>query len=188
MTEQKLYRRIVRRSTFRSRSTAVIVTLTLVALAAAYVGVECVLAALELPALLVAPDDAIAFLAEPEALALGIAAAAAVLGLVLIIAAVTPGRRGRHELPNGRMAVLVDDSVLAGAIGAAVTRQAGLPSSRIASLVSRSRSVVRVTPTSGSPLDHSALEASARALVGTLDPRPALRSTVEVAPGGVVGS
>ena len=188
MTEQRLYRRIVRRSTFRSRSTAVIVTLTAVAVAAAYAGVESVLAALDLPPLLVAPADVITFLDKPEAFALGIAAAAAVLGVVLIIAAVAPGRRGRHELPNGRMAVLVDDGVLAGAIGAAVTREAGLPASRVASLVSRSRSVVRVTPTSGSPLDHSALEGSARTLVGSLDPRPALRATVEIAPGGVVGS
>ena len=188
MTEQKLYRRLVRRSTFRSRSTAVIVTLTIAALAAAYVGTECVLAALELGPLLVAPADAVAQLNSADAPALGIAAAAAVLGLVLLVAAVTPGRRGRHELPNDRMAVVVDDGVLAGAIGSAVTREAGLPASRVATVVSRTWSVVRVTPTSGSPLDSSVLEASARTLVATLDPRPAMQTRVEVGSAGVVGS
>ena len=188
MTEQQLYRRLVRRTIFRSRSAAVILALAVTALVAVYVGIESVLAALELPALLVSPADFVNAVNTPSTLTLGIAAAAAAVGLILVLVAVIPSRRGRHELPNDRMAVVVDDSVLAGAIGAAVTREAGVPTSRVASMVSRTRGEVRVTPTSGSPLDSSALETSAHALVATLAPKPQLRVAVTVAGGGVVGS
>ena len=182
MTEAQLYRRLIRRSTYRSRSAAVIVTLTIVALAAVYAGIEVVLAALELPALLISPADALALAELPVAVAL------AVLGLVLLIVALTPGRRGRHELPNTRMAVIVDDTILAGALSRVVTRKAAVPAARVSSVVSRRRGAVRVTPTSGMPLDQPALETAARAAVATLDPRPALRVAVDIAPAGVVGS
>jgi len=188
MTEQQLYPRLVRRTIFRSRSAAVIIALTVTALAAVYVGIESVLAALELPALLVSPAELVDAVNSPSSLTLGIAAAAAVVGLVLVLVAIIPSRRGRHELPNDRMAVVVDDSVLAGAIGAAVTREAGVPASRVGTVVSRTRGEVRVTPTSGSPLDHSILEATASSFVATLAPKPQLRVAVTVASGGVVGS
>lgn len=188
MTEQQLYRRLVRRTIFRSRSAAVILALAVIALAAVYVGIESVLGALELRALLVSPADFVDAVNAPTTLTLASAAGAAVLGLILVLVAIIPSRRGRHELPNDRMAVVVDDSVLAGAIGAAVIREAGVPASRVGTVVSRTRGEVRVTPTSGSPLDHSALETSAHALVATLAPKPDLRVAVTVASGGVVGS
>lgn len=189
MTEQQLYRRLVRRSTFRSRSTAVVATLSVLTLGALYAGVELVLAALELPPLLVAPADALAAINKPEPMIAAIVAGGlAVIGLVLLIASITPGRRGRHELPNDRMAVIVDDGVLAGALGKVVTRAAGVPASRVSSMVSRRRGSVRVIATSGAPLDAPALETAARSLVSSLDPRPGLRVDIDIASGGVVGS
>ena len=182
MTETQLYRRLVRRSTYRSRSAAVIITLALVALAAVYAGIEVVLAALDLPALLVTPAEALGLLTVPVAVGL------ALVGLIVLLVALTPGRRSRHELPNDRMAIVIDDGILAGALGRAVTREAALPATRVSTVISRRRGTVRVTPTSGVPLDQAALATAAQTLVTTLDPRPALRVGVDVASGGVVGS
>ncbi|TBN58200.1 hypothetical protein EYE40_12810 [Glaciihabitans arcticus] len=184
----KLYRRLIRRSTHRSRSAAVIVALMLVALGAAYVATEAVLAALGAPALLVSINDLVSAIESPGALAIGAAVALAVLGLVLVVLAIAPGRRSRHEIPDERMAVLVDDSVLAGAFVKATVRESRLPASRVTAVVGKRSGRVTITPTSGSLLDRPALERAADAVVVSLSPRPALAVEVAVSNRGVVGS
>lgn len=188
MTEQQLYRRLVRRSRHRSRSGTVVVALVLLALVAVYAGIESVLAALGKPALLVSPVDAIDAIENPEMWVLVGAAVAAVIGLVLIVVALTPGTRSRHELLDDRMAVVIDDDVLAGAISHATNREARVPADRISTSVGRRRGIVWVTPTSGVPLDSALLTTTAEKLVAVLDPRPALAVAVSVNERGVVGS
>jgi hypothetical protein len=188
MTEQQLYRRLVRRSRHRSRSGTVIVALGVLALVAIYVGIESVLAATGMPALLVSPVDAIDAIENPGTPVLIGAAVAAVLGIVLLIVALTPGTRSRHELLDDRMAIVIDDDVLAGAISNATNREARVPSERIRTDVARRRGVVRITPTSGVPLDAALLTTTAEKLVAALDPRPALAVSVTVSDRGVVGS
>jgi hypothetical protein len=188
MTEQQLYRRLVRRSRHRSRSGTVVVALVLLVLVAIYVGIESVLAATGMPALLVSPVDAIDAVENPQQWVLVGAAVAAVIGIILLIVALTPGTRARHELLDDRMAVVIDDDVLAGAISHATNREARVPSDRITTSVGRRRGVVRITPTSGVPLDSAVLTTTAEKLVAALDPRPALGVAVSVNERGVVGS
>ena len=188
MTEKKIYRRLVRRSLHRSRSVAVSVALAITAFAAAFVGTESVLAALKNPPLLLSPEAALAAVDKPGQWELAGAAALAVIALVLLALALAPGRQGRHEVANERMAVVVDDAALAGAIGASTAAAARLPVTRVAGLVSRARADIRVTPTTGAPLDADMLTASASALIDSLDLHPRLRPRVAIAANGVIGS
>lgn len=188
MTEQSLYRRLVRRSLHRSRSAAVIVALVVLSLAAIYVGIEATLAALGRGALLVSPTDAIAALEKPTPVVLAGAAVVAIIGIVFVLLALLPGSRGRHEVPNERLAVVVDDHVLAGAIGGVTQRASGVAPSRVLTSVSKRRGSVTITPTSGVPLDADALASTAQDFVHTLQPRPAVTVGVTVAKSGVVGA
>ena len=188
MNELSIARRLARRALHRSRSASVIVVLALVALTAAWVATESVLAALDLAPLLVAPSAVVDLLAADEPVVLYSAIAAAMLGLVLLAVALAPARRRRHVLAHDRMVVVVDDDVLAGAIGRAGRVTAAVPASRVRTSVSTRRATISVVPTSGLRVDSEAVKSSAAALIERLDARPALRVEVAVAPSGVVGS
>lgn len=187
-SERVLYRRLVRRSLHRSRSAAVVVALIVLSLVAIYIGIETTLAALDRGPLLIAPADAITALEKPAPVVLAGAAALAVIGIVFLALALLPGSRGRHEIPNPRLAVVVDDGVLAGAIGGVAQRASGVAPSRVLTSVSKRRGAITITPTSGVPLDSAALTATAQDFVHTLQPRPAVTVGVTVARTGVVGA
>jgi len=182
------YRRIVRRSQHRSRSTAVVVVLVVLVGALALVGTESVLAALDRAPLLVSPADVLQFVDNPDAIGIAVASALGVLGIVLLAIAFSPGRRARHELPDDRMAVVIDDGVLAGAMVRAAVRESRLPASRVTAVVSRRRGTVTVVPTSGSLVDSPSVSRAVENAVAALDPQPQIRSTVTVSDRGVVGS
>ena len=188
MTEKNTYRRIVRRERYRSRSASVVVALGLVSLASAYVGVESALAALGRPALLVTPQQGIDAINTPPVLVTAGAAVAMLVGVIVILIALTPGRRARHALPHDRLAVIVDDAVLAGALGRAARTAASVPADRVRTTISARRATVSVTPSSGIPVDKSAVETAARELADRLAPTPRVRVGVSVASSGVVGS
>jgi hypothetical protein len=188
MNEQQLYRRLVRRSRHRSRSFAVVVALAVTAILVAYAGVELVVAALGFPALLLSPADAIDQVEHPGAIVLGVGAVALVLGVILLVIAFSSGHRARHELPDERMAVVIDDQVLAGAISKVARVEAKVPNERVSTAISRRRGIVRVIPTSGQPLDAAALATVSEGVVSSLEPHPPVRITVAVAEHGVVGS
>ncbi len=188
MNEQRLYRRIVRRERHRSRSVAVSIALSLLALCAAYAGIEIALAALGRDPLLVSPAAALHWVDAGSAVALSVAGAAAIVGAILVIVAVTPGRRARHSIPTERMAVVVDDAVLAGAFARAARRPAQVAADRVVADVSARRARVFITPTSGVAVDTEATRSAVDRVLDTLAPRPALRTTVTVATTGVVGS
>lgn len=188
MNEQQLYRRLIRRSRHRSRSFAVIVALVVTVIVLVYAGVEVVLAALGRPALLVSPADVIQQIEHPATPAIIAGVVALVLAIILLVIAFGSGLRARHELPDERMAVVIDDRVLAGAISKVVRAEAKVPAERVSTSVSRRRAIVRVTPTSGMPLDAAVLTTAAGIVVSSLDPRPALHTTVSVSEHAVVGS
>ena len=187
MNEQNLYRRLARRETHRSRSVAAAVVMIALGLAAAYAAIECVLAALGLSPLLVSPSAARDWLSAASPLALGIAGAAMVLGLALVVVAFSAGRRARHTLPNDRMVVVVDDSVIAGAVAREARRTTGVAPERVHADVSRRIVRVAVTPTSGLPIDAQVLKGAADAALDALQPAPRLRARVAIS-GGSVGS
>lgn len=185
---QSLYRRLVRRSLHRSRSSAVIVAFVLGSIALAWLATECVLAVLGAPALLLSPASIVEAVNAPSMLTVAVAAGMAIVGVVLVALAVTPGRRARHEIPDARMAVVIDDGVLAGALSKAAIRESRVPASRVSTVVSRRASSVTITPTSGSLLSTPSITHAVGAVVESLAPRPALRVAVAVSDRGVVGS
>ena len=188
MNETTLRRRLVRRERHRSRSRAVIIALALISLGLVYVGTESVLAAVGSTPLLATPDRLIAAVNAPTSLQTVGAGAAVVFGLVLVVLALAPGRRARHSIPHSRMAIVVDDTVLAGAIGRSARTAAAVPAERVRTTVSARRARVAVTPSSGIPIDRDRVVAAADALAVALAPRPRLRVEVVVSPFGVVGS
>lgn len=184
----RLYRRLVRRSLHRSRSSAVVVAFILGALALAWVATECVLAAVGSAPLLLSPASVVEVLNQPTTLTIAVAAGLAVVGIVLVALAVSPGRRARHEIPDVRMAVIIDDSVLAGALSKAAVRESRVPASRVTTVVSRRQGAVTITPTSGSLLSAPSITRAVGSVVESLEPRPSLRVAVAVSDRGVVGS
>jgi len=187
-TASRLHRRILRRTRHRSRSTSVVVTLTLLSAALALIATESVLAALGRDALLLSPSSIVAATENPDAVVLVVAGALAVIGIVLIALAIGTARRARHELPDERMAVVIDDGVLAGAIVRAAVRESRLPDARVSAVVSRRRGTVSVVPTSGRLLNSAAIARAVEQSVELLNPSPAVRTNVVVSSTGVVGS
>lgn len=95
----------------------------------------------------------------PQALPIGIGAVLVLLAVVLLALAVLPGRRRRRARTTERTALLVDDGVIADSIAGAVARRAGVDRDRVAVTVASRTVAVRITPTSGIPVDRSAAEA-----------------------------
>ena len=160
MTEDGVYRRLLRRETHRSRTVAAALVSVAIVLVAA--GVVVLWA---LPQAADARGAVAATLGLEEAsraIAAGAGIGAAVLGLLLVILAVSPGRRMRRPLASERCAVVVDDRVIADAIAARTARAATLRPERVRASVGRRRAEVVVTPTSGVPVDaEQAREAAA---------------------------
>jgi len=188
VNEKSLYRRITRRETHQSRSTASAIVLGLVALCAAYAVIEISLALLGAPALLVSPAAAVAtFRTDPPWLWwAGIPAL--VFGGILVVVAVIPTRRARHGVSHHRMAIVIDDSVIASALSAEARRTVNVSKNRVRTTVSRTRGLVTVTPTSGFPISREHAQDGAEDLLANLHPAPTIRARVTVLDRGVVGS
>lgn len=204
MTPQRFRDLLARRELNRSRSVAASLGLIVLALVAAWIGTECVLALAGLPPLLLSPADAVdgwiaagvtsglaaagdAVGADLATLIVVVAAGAlAVLGLVALIAALAPGRRPRHRLQDARSVLLVDDDVLASAVSRHVARTSGVAADQVRTAVGRRVLVTRVQPTSGHPLVAADLEADSADYVRALELTPAARARVAVAASGVI--
>lgn len=88
------------------------------------------------------------------------------VALVLAFLAVAPGRRRRRGLAAARMALLVDDGVLADAATDRATSACGLRPAQLRVTARRRTLHVHVTPTSGVPVDPSAIGVAAAAAAG----------------------
>jgi hypothetical protein len=188
MNESHLYRRIVRRETHQSRSTASVIVLALVALGAVYLGIELVLALLGDAPLLVSPTVAAAALSSHASWVPIAGACALVFGIILLVVALVPSRRGRHGVSHNRMAVVIDDGVLAGALAGEARRSVAIGADRVRASVGRRTATIRLVPTSGVPISRDVAQESADRLLGTLDTSPKVRASVTVSESGVVGS
>lgn len=185
------YRRILRRETHSPRSAlAIALAVALIALCA-YLGAEIILMMLNHRALLAAPEDMLTALGNlgtaPIAAPLITGIVLALIGLLLLIAALTPGRRARHQLPSERAGIVVDDEVVASALARRAAYAANANPDNTVATVSRSRAVVRITPTSGVPVQHDAVSAAVQEELAGFELTPPVRSVVELAPRGRVG-
>jgi len=154
---EQVYRRVLRRETHRPRTVAaIIVAVALIALAAAGAWLAVDRAARRGA---VAGIDA---LSDPR-IATAVGIVAGVLALVLILYALLPGRIRRRALSRDRLALLIDDRVVANGVADAVARACDVPRTRVSALVERRRVTVRVTPTSGVPTDEAMVRTAAEA-------------------------
>lgn len=192
--EPGLYRRVLRREQHSSRSGSTVVVSALLTLVVGHVGVEAVYAALGRPALLFSPVDVVSALASSvegggtSGVVLGAGVAAVVVGLVLLALAVTPGRRGRHTIDDDRVAVVVDDRVVASSLARAARVAGRLSDQQVSAWVSTRRARIDLTPSSGLAVDEQAVESAARAELEATSYRPALTATVRTADTGRLGA
>jgi hypothetical protein len=193
MTATSPYSRILRRETHSPRSAIAITLAVLLILVLAWIGTESVLALLGQPALLVAPVDALtAALALPTAIVPGALIAAgvvvALVGLLLVVLAILPGRRARHTAPVGRTAVVVDNTVVASALARTASGAANIDPDQVVVTVGHRSAIVSVRPTSGFAVDEAAVTSAVRAQLELFDLTPALRVSVVINKKGVVGA
>ncbi|WP_230854341.1 DUF6286 domain-containing protein [Arthrobacter terrae] len=192
VSDAKLMRRVLRRESHSSRaalSTVAAVTVTVIAV---YFLLESALRALGQPPWLADPLTAAQRVADlPEGIEPGLLAALgallALLGLVFFFTAVLPGKRSRHVIADDRIAVVADDEVIASALARCARLAAGVTREQVLVVLSRRAVTVNIRPTSGVPVDESAVHAAVQEEAGrmALEPRPQVR--INVAAVGVVG-
>lgn len=184
--------RVLRRETHSPRSGLSVVAAILVTLAAIYALLEAVLAALGQPTWLVHPLAAAQWIADlpgsyPPALLGAAGVLMALVGLIFLGTGLLPGRRARHVIANQRVAIVVDDEVIASALAKCARMAAGVTREQVMVVVSARLVQVNIRPTSGIRLSEQAIQAAVEAQLAAmeLDPRPAV--TVKLAASGVVG-
>lgn len=175
--------RVVRRETHSPRTVATVATLAVVVALAVYAGVEIVLHLLGAEPLLAGPAEALDWVAAAPSESAGtmaIAAVVAVLGLVLVVLAITPGRRSRHEIVGPPHAVVVDNGVVAAAVADRVRRELDLSAGGATVGVAHRSADVTVRPEPGQVIETARVrEIAADELAGYgLTPRVRVRARV----------
>lgn len=190
MSRSTLYRRLLRRETHSSRAGVAIVLAVILIVVFAWIGTESVLAALGQPALLVSPRDAAVSVLDAAASPVGLLTAAgavvAVVGVILIVVALAPGRRGRRGVDTGRTAVLVDDRVIAQSVARSGAYAGDVDPDQVRVTVGRRAVDVDVTRTSGRTADVSSIQGAVDDELSSYDFVPALRSRVRLSKKGEV--
>ncbi|QCR43089.1 hypothetical protein C1N91_05545 [Curtobacterium sp. SGAir0471] len=172
MSTEQLEKRLRRRSVHRSRSTALAVTLIIVVVVAAWVGTEAVLKAIGQRPLLADPQTVADTALKPDAafttIAEVIAAVLVILGIILIVLAVKPGRQPRSGIDRDRGAVVIDTRILASTAANAAALAAGVPESNTSASARGHHTEVHVVPLSGIPVDRTQVEHAVQERLGRL--------------------
>ncbi len=192
MSTADTYRRILRRELHSPRSVLAITVSVVVILLCAYVGAEIILAMLGYRALLTAPLDMLTALgalgSTPAGMPITVGIVLMMVGIVLLIPALTPGRRARHQLAASRAAVVVDDEVIASALARHAAHAGNAhPDNTIVSISAR-RAIVRLIPTSGVPVRREAVSDAVQEQLAAFELTPSLRPSILVASTGKVGT
>ncbi|MDR6868013.1 hypothetical protein J2Y69_002621 [Microbacterium resistens] len=188
-SEQRTYRRLLRRETHSPRTVAAVVVASVLLLGIAAGGALAIWAGVDDAGRRFAAGlgeglgAAMAGHADPAGLVV-VTAVMALAGILLITLAVTPGRRARRSRTAERSAVLVDDGVLADAAASAVAVRCGIPRGQVAVTVGPRRATVRIRPVSGVAVDREGAASAATATLSDLG--FTTRSTVIVSPNGVL--
>ncbi|NYF11936.1 hypothetical protein HDC34_000230 [Pseudoclavibacter sp. JAI123] len=191
-THGSLYSRLSRRETHSPRSALAIILAVMLILVAAWIGTEIVLSLLALPALLVAPADmftsALGVLEQPTQY-VGIAGVVvAIIGLILLIAGLAPGRRARHTLTSTRTATVADNAVIASALARHAAHAGNVSPDNVTVSVSHRRADVHLVPASGLPVDAAAITAAVNQQLEQYELTPRVTAKVRVAENGKVGA
>lgn len=168
----------------RSRAVWVAVALLVAAAVAVLLAVEAVLAALGQPPALVAPDAIDAALTGGGTTGTIVAATAAVFGLLCLWGALAPGRTHRRALAAGRVPLVVDDAVMAGALSRTAGSAAAVAASHVTTRLGGRRARVSLTPSTGFPVDRERVSRAADDLLTELGAAPRLAARIDVAAEG----
>lgn len=184
MTDAVL-RTVVRRETHSPRTVAMLVVVVLLLLALAYAVVEVVLSLLGQQPLLVSPGAALAALvAAPTSLApaalIAIGAVVVVIGILVLVLALKPGRRSRHEMAWGQRAVVVDNGVVASALAQHLSNESGIARDDIVVGVAHRTVDVTVRPPVGIPVDENEVRRIVEDEITTYQLTPPVRTHVRV--------
>lgn len=189
MNTESVHRRIARRETHSPRSVLAITLAVIVIIVAAWFGTEIVLSLLGRPALLVAPVDVERAIVGAAALPTGVLLASgivlALIGLALVLAAVTAGRRARHVIDGDRAVTVVDNRVIASALARHASYAGNTDPDNTRVDVTHGLAVVHITPASGTTADTSAIKDAVDQQLERYDVRPRLRSKIDVRTGKV---
>lgn len=185
-------RRILSRETHSARSGAAVVAAILVAAGAVYALLEMTLGALGQPAWLLHPMEAaerIAGLpgATPTPLLGAAGALVALIGLISLCNGLLPGRRARHVIVHPRVAIVVDNEVIASALAKSARMAAGVTREQVMVVVSARTVQVNVRPTSGIRLSEDRIRAAVEAELNAMALEPAPVVIVNLAESGVIG-
>ncbi|WP_019481949.1 DUF6286 domain-containing protein [Arthrobacter sp. TB 23] len=192
MSELLHTRRLLRRETHSSRAGASVTAAVVGLLGLAWLGTEAVLSLLDQPPLVANPPSMLQWAADlPEStLPWGLAAVGiglALIGLVLLLVAVTPGTKALHVVDQDRTAVVVDSEVIAAAVSRRTRQEAGLDPDQVSTRVDRRRITVDVRPTSGSPLDESTIRSAVEDELSGYGLRPEPTVRINIRHEGALG-
>jgi hypothetical protein len=177
--------RVVRREMHSPRTAMTVVVLSIVVAAAVYAGIEIVLRLVGAAPLLVAPGAALAWAAvlptaEPRAAVIAGAAAVAIVGVVLLGFAVTPGRRPKHVLGVTGHAVIVDNGVIASAVAERIRRELDVPKGAVVVGIGHRTADVTVRPEPGQVVDRARVRSIAGEELDGYAPEPRLKVRARV--------
>lgn len=155
-------KRVVRRETHSPRTVAMFVAVILLILALLYVAVEIVLYLAAQPALLLGPGAGLAWLVglptgQPGPVIAG-AVVLTLIGLVLVILAVTPGRLSKQTMQWRERAVVVDNGVVAASLAQHISQETGIARENILVGVGHRTADVTVRPGAGVPLESAEVQ------------------------------
>lgn len=178
-------RRVVRRETHSPRTVAVFVAVILLILALAYIALEVVLYLAAQPALLAGPVAGWGWLvglptAQPSGLVIAGSVVLALIGLVFIVLAITPGRLSKHVIDAGDRAVVVDNGVIASALAQHLSDETGIARENITVGVGHRSVDVTVRPGAGIPLEKSSVQSAAQAALDTYRLSRSVRTRVRI--------
>ena len=190
------YRRISRRETHSSRATLAIVVAVVVILLCAYFGAEIVLAMLSLPALLgTMPELARNIVQLPgtagstlDIAVIAVGAVSAIVGVALIIASLTAGRRARHLIESESVSAVVDNEVIASALARHAAFAGNVDPDSVTVSVSHRTALVRLTPASGVAVDKNAVVSAVEEQLQNYRLKPSVRALVQINDSAKVGA
>jgi phosphatidylglycerophosphatase A len=190
-TDQRLQSHVLRRELHSPKSGLAITLAVIAVVALAWVGTESVVAALSRPALLLSPaamaSDVRALSSVQQGVLIAGGAVVAIIGLVLVIASLTAGRRGRHVIDAEDTAAVVNDEVIGSALVRAAAQAAGISPDRAVATVGRTSATVRITPASGVPVDRAAIQSAVASAADGFGLSPRIRTRVAVETKGRIG-
>jgi hypothetical protein len=179
---QRALNRVMRRETHSPRTVAMIVAALVAIAVLVFVGIEIVLALLARPALVVAPADAAGLLGDVpfSSLAVGVGVGLALVGLVFVVLALTPGRHAKHRMDLDGRATVVDNGVIASALAQRVSDELGISREQITVGVAHRTVDVTVRPEAGLPLDKDLIRSVAVEEMASYRLTPPVKTVVKV--------